>query len=35
MPDYSETYRKAVTADMCDMYGHMNVQFYVVVVEQE
>mgnify|MGYP001818248848 CR=1 FL=1 len=32
MPDYSETYRKAVTADMCDMYGHMNVQFYVAAI---
>ena len=32
MPDYHETYRKAVTADMCDMYGHMNVQFYVAAI---
>ena len=32
MSNYRETYRKAVTADMCDMYGHMNVQFYVAAV---
>ncbi len=32
MSDYLETYRKAVTADMCDMYGHMNVQFYVAAI---
>lgn len=32
MSNYSETYRKAVTADMCDMYGHMNVQFYVAAM---
>ena len=32
MTSYNETYRKAVTADMCDMYGHMNVQFYVAAI---
>jgi acyl-CoA thioester hydrolase len=32
MNGYNETYRKAVTADMCDMYGHMNVQFYVAAI---
>ena len=32
MSTYRETYRKAVTADMCDMYGHMNVQFYVAAI---
>ena len=32
MSTYRETYRKAVTADMCDMYGHMNVQFYVAAL---
>lgn len=32
MFNYLETYRKAVTADMCDMYGHMNVQFYVAAI---
>jgi acyl-CoA thioesterase FadM len=32
MNRYNETYRKAVTADMCDMYGHMNVQFYVAAI---
>ena len=32
MSNYRETYRKAVTADMCDMYGHMNVQFYVAAL---
>ena len=32
MSKYRETYRKAVTADMCDMYGHMNVQFYVAAI---
>jgi len=32
MSNYRETYRKAVTADMCDMYGHMNVQFYVAAI---
>lgn len=31
-PSYHETYRKAVTADMCDLYGHMNVQFYVAAI---
>ena len=32
MTHYSETYRKAVTPEMCDMYGHMNVQFYVAAI---
>jgi acyl-CoA thioester hydrolase len=32
MNSYNETYRKAVTADMCDIYGHMNVQFYVAAI---
>ncbi len=32
MSNYQETYRKAVTEDMCDMYGHMNVQFYVAAL---
>lgn len=32
MSNYPETYRKAVTADMCDLYGHMNVQFYVAAI---
>jgi acyl-CoA thioester hydrolase len=32
MIPYKETYRKAVTADMCDLYGHMNVQFYVAAI---
>jgi acyl-CoA thioester hydrolase len=32
MTGYNETYRKAVTADMCDIYGHMNVQFYVAAI---
>ena len=32
MPDYRETYRKAVTADMCDIYGHTYVQFYVSAI---
>lgn len=32
MSKYRETYRKAVTADMCDLYGHMNVQFYVAAI---
>ena len=32
MSGYRETYRKAVTADMCDLYGHMNVQFYVAAI---
>lgn len=32
MPDYRKTYRKAVTADMCDIYLHMNVQFYVSAI---
>lgn len=32
MPHYIETYRDVVTEDMCDMYGHMNVQFYVAAI---
>ena len=32
MSNYPETFRKAVTADMCDIYGHMNVQFYVAAI---
>lgn len=32
MNGYKETYRKAVTADMCDLFGHMNIQFYVAAI---
>lgn len=32
MSGYRETYRKAVTAEMCDLYGHMNVQFYTAAI---
>jgi hypothetical protein len=34
MVGYSETYRKAVTEDMCDLNGHMNVQFYVAAISE-
>jgi acyl-CoA thioester hydrolase len=34
MIGYSETYRKAVTEDMCDLNGHMNVQFYVAAISE-
>ena len=32
MSNYRETYRKTVTEEMCDLYGHMNVQFYVAAI---
>lgn len=32
MSNYCETYRKTVSVDMCDEYGHMNVQFYVAAI---
>jgi len=32
MSEYRETYRRAVSAEMCDFYGHMNVQFYVAAI---
>ena len=32
MPGYRETYRRMVSAEMCDIYGHMNVQYYVAAI---
>ncbi|MCW9034223.1 MAG: thioesterase family protein [Alphaproteobacteria bacterium] len=32
MTGYRETYRRAVSAEMCGLYGHMNVQFYVAAI---
>lgn len=32
MAGYRETFRRMVSAEMCDIYGHMNVQFYVAAI---
>ncbi len=32
MPGYRETFRRMVSAEMCDIYGHMNVQYYVAAI---
>ncbi|HEY5719375.1 MAG TPA: thioesterase family protein [Gammaproteobacteria bacterium] len=32
MPGYRETFRRMVSAEMCDIYGHMNVAYYVAAI---